>query len=79
MGPQRHEAALLPLALCLLALIMMTPRPATCQQDSPFEGQGLDPMTSGSIDGTQVPDGLLPVYLSVILQKLVDVDGKHSA
>ena len=69
------------LRVALLAVIMMAiqPRPAKCQQDSPFEGQGLDPKEAGRFSNIDVPDDMLPVYLSVILQKLVDVDGKQLA
>ena len=77
--PSRRTS--LHLLLALLAFIMMAihPRHATCQQDSPFEGQGLDPFEAGFFGDIDVPKDRLPVYLSVILQKLVDVDGEQLA
>ena len=58
----------------LLALFLYTYISAAFGQAmSPFKGQGVDPVTAG----VYTAEDRVPVYVSIIFNKLVHVDGEH--
>ena len=63
-----------PAACCLLlSLFLLTYiSSALGQASSPFKGQGVDPVTSGNYTA----EDRVPVYVSIIFNKLVHVDGE---
>ena len=72
LGGEPFQFRLPAIAVITVAFLLSASRYATCQQISPFEGQGLDPLSVGlAYDNT-------PVYLNLLLEKLVEVNGKHA-
>ena len=61
-----------PSIIVIAVVIVLASRHARCQQISPFEGQGVDPSSAN------VTKGNTAVYLNLMLQKLVEVNGKHT-